>query len=158
MFGVMTKTSVLSDKNINLHKFKCSHWLKYSLQSECHVTFTNRAISVNIFRLASSSTQTKNSTDQKFSERFNFCFDCPFGATMWSGCDVSAIAPAKNAKQKKKLRELQLAERELDPSELLSLVESSAVVLQWCANQMAKGILCWKPGYSSKFQQILAHL
>ena len=48
-----------------------------------------------------SSIQTKNTTDQKFSERFNFCFDCPFGATMWSGCDVSAIAPAKNAKQKK---------------------------------------------------------
>ena len=29
-------------------------------------------------------------------------FDCPCGAAMWRGCNVLAIAPAKNAKQNKK--------------------------------------------------------
>ena len=33
----------------------------------------------------------------------SFCFDCPCGAAMWSGCDVSAIAPAKIAKKNKKI-------------------------------------------------------
>ena len=35
---------------------------------------------------------------------FKFCFDCPCGTVMWSGCDVSSIAPAKKAKQNKKSR------------------------------------------------------
>ena len=29
------------------------------------------------------------------------CFDCPCATAMWSGCDASAIAPAKNAKPNK---------------------------------------------------------
>ena len=55
-------------------------------------------------------------------------FLCACGVTMWSGCDVLAIGPAKNARQKK-FGGLQLAEREQHPSQLLSLVESSAVVV-----------------------------
>ena len=38
---------------------------------------------------------------RNFQTGLSFCFDCLCGAAIWSGCDVSAIAPAKNAKQKK---------------------------------------------------------
>ena len=60
-------------------------------------------ISVNIFRLLRPLQYRPNiKLIRNFQRGLSFCFDCPCGAAIWSGCDVSAIAPAKNAKQNKK--------------------------------------------------------
>ena len=61
-------------------------------------------ISVNIFRLLRPlQCRPKIKLIRKFQRGLSFCFDCPCGAAIWSGCDDSAIAPAKNAKQNKKI-------------------------------------------------------
>ena len=38
---------------------------------------------------------------RNFQRGLSFYFNCPCGAVMWSGCDISAIASAKNTKQNK---------------------------------------------------------
>ena len=67
-------------------------------------------ISVNIFGLLRPlQYRPKNKLIRNFQRGLSFCFDSPCGAAIWSGCDVLAIAPAKNAKQNKNFFGLQLA-------------------------------------------------
>ena len=53
----------------------------------------------NILQLVFSSKQMRPNIELR---GLSFCLDCPCGAAMWRGCNVLAIAPAKNAKQNKK--------------------------------------------------------